>query len=138
MSSKLSAMCRRSIALLGHISLLSALVACTQPMGAPDFDVPSGGATGVTTPQVATLTTLSVVLSKDSAIIGQSVVATAQGRDQFGRPFAPGVVTWTAVPAEIATVTSDGVVTGIAPGVATIQVSKDALPPGSASIIISR
>jgi hypothetical protein len=138
MSSKSSAMCRRSIALLGHISLVSALAACTQPMGAPDFSPPSGGAPGVTTPQVAMLTSLSVVLSKDSAIIGQSVVATAQGRDQFGRPFAPGVVTWTAVPAEIATVTSDGVVTGIAPGVATIQVSKDALPPGSASIIISR
>jgi hypothetical protein len=138
MSSKSSDTRRQSIALLGRISLLSALVACTQPMGAPDFSPPSGGAPGVTTPQVAMLTSLSVVLSKDSAIIGQSVAATAQGRDQFGRPFAPGVVTWTAVPAEIATVTSDGVVTGIAPGVATIQVSKDALPPGSASIIISR
>lgn len=118
--------------------MLCALVACTQPMGAPDFTPPSGAGTGVATPQPAVLTTLSVVLSKDSATVGQSVVATAVGKDQFGRPFAPGPVTWTAVPAEIATVTAEGTVTGIAEGVVSIWASRGGVPPGSATVSFSR
>jgi uncharacterized protein YjdB len=84
------------------------------------------------------LTTISVVQSTDSAHVGESAKATALGKDQFGRQFAPGVVTWTAVPADIATVNSDGTVTGIAQGTATIWASKDGVPPGAASITFSR
>lgn len=137
MSSKSSTL-RRSIALLGHISVLSALAACTQPMGAPDFTPPSGAGTGIATPQPARLSSISVILSKDSARVGESVTATAQGRDQYGRQFAPGVVTWTVVPADIATVSPEGTVTGIAQGVATIWASQGGVPPGSAAVSFSR
>jgi hypothetical protein len=129
---------RRSIALLGHISVLSALAACTQPMGAPDFTPPSGAGTGIATPQPARLSSISVILSKDSARVGESVTATAQGRDQYGRQFAPGVVTWSVVPADIATVSAEGTVTGIAQGVATIWASQGGVPPGSAAVSFSR
>lgn len=138
MRSKSSDMFRRSIALIGHISLLSALVACTQPMGAPDFTPPSGAGTGIATPQPARLSSISVVLSKDSAHVGETVTATAQGKDQYGRQFAPGVVTWTVVPADIATVAADGTVTGTAQGVATIWASQGGVPPGSAAVSFSR
>jgi hypothetical protein len=134
----MSSRSRRSIALLGRISVLCALAACTQPMGAPDFTPPSGAGTGIATPQPARLSSLSVVLSKDSARVGESVTAIAQGKDQYGRQFAPGVVTWTVVPADIATVSADGTVTGIAQGVVTVWASQGGVPPGSAAVSFSR
>ena len=126
----------RSVGLPGRLILLSALVACTQPVGAPDTTLPDGA--GTAAPQTAMLTTISVSLSADSAHIGQSAKATASGRDQFGKQFAPGVVTWSTVPDGIATVTTDGAVTGIAEGVVTVWASKAGVQPGSASIVISK
>jgi hypothetical protein len=116
--------------------LLAAAVACTQPTGGPDISLPDGAGTAV--PQTATLVAISVALSATTANIGQSATATASGRDQFGKPFAPGVVTWSTVPAELASVNSDGVVTLLSEGTVTVWASKAGITPGSASIVISK
>lgn len=113
-----------------------AAMACTDvDLPSSNLSIPSGGATG--TP-VGILSSISVALSAPAVKVGQTAKATASGTDQFGRPFAPGVVTWTTVPEGLATVSEDGTVTAIAEGTATVVASKAPVPPGSASLIISR
>ena len=104
-----------------------------------DLEIPSGGgpSTPGTTP-VGQLSSINVTLSVSTVKIGQTAKATASGMDQFGRPFAPGVVTWSTNPDGLATVSDDGTVTAIAEGVVTIVASKAGVPPGSGSLTISR
>jgi hypothetical protein len=127
---------RRVKGVVAGIVVLSAMAGCTDVvLPRSDLEIPPGGANG--TP-VATLTSISVSLSAGAASVGQTVRATASGRDQFGRNFAPGVVTWTTTPDGLATVGEDGVVTAMAEGTVTVVASKAGIPPGSASLAISR
>jgi hypothetical protein len=126
----------KAIRLIESSVVLSAILGCTDVvLPRSDLNIPSGGATG--TP-VATLTAISVSLSTSTAQVGQTAKATAAGTDQFGRQFAPGVVTWTTTPDGLATVTEDGTVTAVSEGVVTVVASKAGVPPGSASLTISR
>lgn len=126
---------RRSIELGRHLVLLAALGACTDVvLVKPDIEIPPGGTSSPT----AMLSSISVSLSANSAQIGQSARATARGTDQYGRPFAPGIVEWSTTPDGLATIDSEGVVTAIAEGVATVWAFKAGVPPGSASLVISR
>lgn len=83
------------------------LAACTEP-SAPE-------------PIVPTLTSITVALSATTITVGQTTQATASGVDQNDAPIATGAVTWTSN--ANATVSADGVVTAVAPGVATIVAS---------------
>jgi hypothetical protein len=131
-----AAILRKSICLTGSVLILGAFAGCTDvDLPSSNLSIPSGGATG--TP-VGVLTSISVSLSTGTVKVGQTTKATASGMDQFGRPFAPGVVTWSTTPDGLATVTEDGTVTAIADGVVTVVASKAPVPPGFASLIISR
>ena len=128
------------VRLIGSIVVLSANVACTDVvLPRSDLNIPSGGgpSTPGTTP-VGMLSSISVSLASGTLQVGQTTKATATGMDQYGRPFAPGVVTWSATPDGLATVTDDGVVTAVAEGTVTIRASKAGVPPGFASLVISR
>ncbi len=74
---------------------------------------------GVTTKPPA-LRDLTVVVSPSTLIVGQEVTATASGLDQFGAGFATGSVTWSSSATGIATVSSSGVVMGVAPGTSVV------------------
>ena len=126
----------KAFVVFGCIAVLFAIPGCTDvDLPSSNLNIPSGGATG--TP-VGVLSSISVSLSTSGIKVGQTTKATASGMDQFGRPFAPGVVTWTTTPEGLATVSDDGTVTAIADGVVTVVASKAPVPPGSASLIISR
>ena len=83
-----------------------------------------GGDVGTSpTPNIPTLTTVSVSLSASTVNVGQAVVATASGSDRNGSPITLGAITWTTSPVSIASVSSSGVVTGAAPGQVTVIAS---------------
>jgi hypothetical protein len=63
---------------------------------------------------------LSVSLGAESIATGGTTVASASGRDQNGFRIGLGTVTWTIEPTDVAAITSAGIVTGKAPGTATI------------------
>ena len=73
-----------------------------------------GGSGDTTAPP--TLTTLTVSVQPATLAVGESATATARGVDQFGAAISTGVVTWSTESAAIATVNSNGVVVGAAPG----------------------
>lgn len=130
-----------TLCVIGSIIALSVIVACTDVvLPKSDLDIPSGGGQGTTpgSTNVPMLASISVSLSPSAVQVGQKAKATASGADQFGRQFAPGVVAWSTTPEGLATVTEDGIVTAIAEGVATVVASKAGVPPGSASLTISR
>ncbi len=80
------------------------------------------------------LTSLSVVLSANSIIVGTSAAATAVGRDQNGQQIAVGVVSWISSNSAVASVDAGGQVRGIAPGNATITGTASGI---TASVAIS-
>lgn len=117
------------------VAVLAALLGCTDVvLPKSDLSIPPGG---ISSP-VAMLTSISVSLSANVVQVGQTTKATASGVDQFGKQFAPGIVTWTTTPDGLATVTTEGVVTAAAEGVVTVWAAKAGVPPASASIVISR
>lgn len=83
-----------------------------------------GGATSdngvVTPPPAAVLTTVTVTLSPATVVVGATATATATGADQHGAAIATGTVTWSVGTPSVASVTSAGVVTGLAAGTTTI------------------
>ncbi len=80
----------------------------------------AGGVVGqqtiTVTAQPPQLTTLVVTLPLSPIVQGQTITATVEGLDQHGTPIATGPVTWSTGSVSIATVSTAGVVTGVAPG----------------------
>ncbi len=72
------------------------------------------------TPPPPVLTTIVVASPGTSITVGQMITATASGRDQFGAPFAAGIITWSTSAATVATVTSTGEITAVSPGTVNI------------------
>lgn len=67
--------------------------------------------------ETAVLTMVNVSVKPGTIETGKTAQAIASGVDQFYRPlFAPGSITWSTLRSDIATVSSDGVVTGVSPG----------------------
>ncbi len=88
----------------------------------------AGGKTGQATLTVTAIpvtTTVTVSLSASSVIQGQTVTATAAALDQNGAPLTGRTVTWTTGSNAIATVTSAGVVTGVAAGQTSVIATID-------------
>jgi uncharacterized protein YjdB len=71
---------------------------------------------GVTGPPHPVLTALHVSIAANTIEVGESAAATASGTDQNGASIGVGTVTWSTGSSSIATVTSSGVVTGVAVG----------------------
>lgn len=63
---------------------------------------------------------LTVTVSPNTLLVGETASATAAGIDQFGAAIATGTVTWSSNATAVATVSASGVVTGVGPGTAMI------------------
>jgi hypothetical protein len=81
------------------------------------------------------LATVSVSLSASSIQAGQTTTATATGRDQTGALISVGTVVWTSGAPSIATVSSGGLVQGVAPGQAAITATAGG-KQGSATVTV--
>jgi hypothetical protein len=95
----------------GVVALMG-LSACS---GGSEPDSPTGPS-----PSAPVLKTVTVSLSANSIKVGQTVTATAAGKDQFGMPIGVGSVTWVTSPSGIANITQAGAVTGVAVGTAAV------------------
>lgn len=83
----------------------------------------SGGGSkdaSLTAPPVPVLTTVTVSLSTSSITVGQTATASANGFDQNGAAFGVGTVAWSTGSPSIASITNDGVVTGVSSGQVSI------------------
>ena len=89
---------------------------------------------GGTAPTVSS--SITVAFSVQSLQAGQSTQALAHAFDASGNPIAIGTITWTTSDGSIASVSSSGLVTGIAAGTATITAKTDAAT-GSGAITVA-
>lgn len=104
------------------------------------------GSADKTSPPASVLTTLALSLSNNSVVVGQTVTASVSGRDQFGASMGIGAVVWTSTNSGIASVSSAGVVTALAPGQAQVVATVGAksasadvtvIPPPVASVTVT-
>lgn len=98
--------------------MVSALARCLLTIGA----LACGKGDGAKAPTAPTpaLTIVTVSISTTTLQVGQTVNASAAGRDQSGAPMALGEVVWSTTAGSIATVNATGTVTGVAPGLVSI------------------
>lgn len=73
-------------------------------------------------PRIPTVAQVDLVLADTSLRIGDSIVATARGRDSAGVLVTSASPRWSTSDASVATVSDKGVVRGQAAGIATIRV----------------
>lgn len=97
----------------------------------------SAGRTGAATVVVTPLpvATLSVANVPPRLGIGQSAALQARAADRNGQTLTGRAVAWSSANTAIAMVTTDGVVTGVAPGTATITATSEGIS-GTASILV--
>ena len=79
---------------------------------------------------------IAVTFSVQSLQAGQTTQALAHAFDASGNPIAIGTITWTTSDGSIASVSSSGLVTGVAAGSATITAKTDAAT-GSGAITVT-
>ena len=79
---------------------------------------------------------VSVTPTSATTVVGQSVSLTAVPRDAAGNPLTGRVVGWASSDNAIATVSSSGVVTGVASGTVTITASSDG-QSGTATVTVT-
>jgi uncharacterized protein YjdB len=95
----------------------------------------SGTATvTVTNPGPGPIASISVSPSSGTLNVGQSATLTATARDAGGT-IVPASITWSSSSSSVATVSSGGVVTGVAAGTATITASSGTVT-GTATITV--
>ncbi len=95
----------------------------------------SGSATvTVTVPPVATVT---VALGTSTLVAGATTQATATTKDANGTTVTGRTVTWSSDNAGVATVSGDGVVTAVSPGVATIAATSEDRSGSAAVTVVS-
>ncbi|MDF0727033.1 type I pullulanase [Cytobacillus sp. S13-E01] len=82
-----------------------------------------GSVQAIVTVNVGELIPTSIELSgSDSVFKGLSTLLTAVVKDQFGQVMTNPIITWTSSKPAVATVKTNGEVTGVAPGITTITV----------------
>lgn len=94
-----------------------------------------GSGTEPIPPVVPVLTTVTVTLSSPTIQVAQTASATASGLDQNGASIAVGAVTWSTGSASVASITTAGVVTGVAPG-QTVVIASAGGKQGQQSITV--
>ena len=97
------------------VTLLALGVAACSGGGGADSKAPT-----VTAPSAPVLTTVTVSLAASTVQVGQTTSASAAGLDQNGAAIAIGAVTWSSGSPSIATVSTTGVVSGMAAGQVSI------------------
>ena len=98
----------------------------------------SEGRSGVASITVSPVAVASIDVSPNdnNVVVGQSTQLTAVLRDGTGTLLADRLIAWSSSDASVATVTSQGVVTAVAPGSATITASVDAMS-ASANVVVT-
>src|SRR6059058_858719 len=94
--------------------------------GSVTITATSEGQSGTATITVSTVPVASVTVSPSTASVpvGQTVQLTATPKDASGNPLSGRPVSWGSSNTAVATVSGDGVVTGVTAGAATITVSR--------------
>src|SRR5690606_16146937 len=90
------------------------LVVSTQRVGCGDHN-PGGGDDGGSNPP-APVATVTVSPSSAPVEVGRTLQLTATLKDQNGNALSGRAITWTSTNTSVATVTSDGLVRGMAVG----------------------
>lgn len=85
---------------------------------------------------VPVLTSVTVTLASATLAPGQSVTATATGKDQTGAAFPTGFITWSSSAATVTTVSPAGVIAAIAAGTATITATSGSIA-GTSAVTVS-
>ncbi len=80
-------------------------------------------------------TTVTVTSSPSQISVNETSQATATAKDQNGNPLTGKTVEWTSLTPSIASVTSAGVVRGLAAGTATIQAKVDGVM-GTTNVVV--
>jgi uncharacterized protein YjdB len=97
----------------------------------------SGTATiTVAAPSSAPVATVSVQPTTASVAVGQTTTLVATTRDANGNTLTGRTVTWTTSASGVATVSTSGVVTGLAPGTATITATSEG-KTGTATVTVT-
>ena len=86
----------------------------------PSCIFPADDSKGVEYPSPLVLTELKVTLTRASIYIGQTTTAVATGKDQFANAIATGPVTYASSNLAAATISQDGMISALSPGLATI------------------
>lgn len=121
----------RTTSALSCLALLISLAACG---GGSD----GGGGGGVTTPPVTpVVTTVAVALTSSTIEIGATTTATATVFDQNNAPITGKTITWSSDNTAVATVSSGGVVTGLAKGTANITASVEGKQGQAQSTVVT-
>lgn len=115
-----------SVASVDSTGLVTGVASSTQLV---TIRATSEGKTGTATVLVTKRSPASIVVtpSPDSVTVGQSSALQATVNDSTGVPIAGATVTWTSTNPGIASVSSTGVVTGVAPGQDTIVAASGAV-----------
>lgn len=86
-------------------------------------------------PEPLVTTTIAVSSTPNQIAVGETAQASAIVKDQNGNPLTGKTIIWISLNQSIATVSSSGLVRGVAPGSATIQGSVDGVT-GSATLTV--
>jgi uncharacterized protein YjdB len=113
------------------------LVSAIAPGGAI-ITAASEGRSAVASITVTPVAVASIHLWPDdnSVFVGQTTQLTADLRDATGAPVTGRLIAWSSSNASVATVTSQGVVSAVAPGTATISAAVDGIS-ASVSVVVS-
>ena len=98
----------------------------------------SEGKTAVATITVSSVPVATVVVTPNAnpVVVGQTVQLKGETRDASGQPLSGRPIVWSTSAASVASVSSTGLVTALAPGNATITASSEG-KTGTASITVS-
>ncbi len=109
------------------VSVSSIGVVRALSVGSASVIAASGGKIGAASVQVsrapARLSSIQASISPTALLVGSSANISLTGRDQYGQPFVPVAPTFSSNNTAVASVTSAGLVSGVAPGNATITVA---------------
>ena len=122
-----------AVATVGGNGLVAAIAAGTTTITATSEGV--SGTSGVTVATVP-VAAVAVTPSPASVQVGSTVQLTASPTDANGTPLTGRVVTWTSSDTVIATVSGKGLVTGRAPGSATITATSEGKSGTSALTVL--
>jgi uncharacterized protein YjdB len=122
-----------TVATVSTAGLVTALAA-----GGTIITAASEGKTSVATITVSSVPVATVLVtpSANPVVVGQTTQLKAEPRDESGQPLAGRTVLWSTSASNIATVSSTGLVTAIAPGTATISAASEGRT-GTATVTVS-
>src|SRR5437764_4768862 len=109
---------------------LIAILSCTDSPAGPGL-----GTDDLSADANRIVAAIQVHLAPDSIAVGQTIQATVTMQDRRGRPI-DRAVQWSSSNSAVATVTDSGLVTGVAPGSATITATHRTVT-GSADVTVT-